>query len=165
MKRVRVACVGIVLGMALSAPIVAWASHGKAGLWEIRVQTAMGQMAGMPDMSTLPPEVRARIEAMQRNGNTVRHCMTAADVANDRSNMSHNQYCKAINSKRIGQTFSVDLVCTGKMNGTGHVQFTFDSPEHYAGTETMNGTANGHPVNSSIKIDAHWVSPNCGSVH
>jgi len=165
MKRVRVACVGIVLGMALSAPIVAWASHGKAGLWEIRVQTAMGQMAGMPDMSKMPAAVRARLEAMQKNGMTVRHCMTSADVANGRPNMSHSPGCKAINERTTGQTFSADLVCTGNMKGTGHVRTTFDSPDHYTSSVTMTGTANGHPVNNAMKIEAHWVSPKCGSVH
>lgn len=164
MKKVRVACVGIVLGMALSAPIVAWASHGKAGLWEINVRTNASPMQSMPNLSKVPPEMRARMQAMVSNGNTIRHCMTAADVANDTPKMSQNSDCKATKVKAVGQTFSVDLVCTGRMNGTGHVQTTFDSPEHYTSTMTMNGTAGGHPVNNVTKIDARWVSPKCGKV-
>ena len=165
MKRVRFAFIGMVLGMALSAPIAAWASHGKPGLWEIKVQTDMGPMQGMPDMSKMPPEVRARIEAMHKTGMTVRHCMTAAEVASDRPNLSHNQNCKAINVKATGQTFSADLVCTGKMIGSGHVRTTFDSPGHYTSVVNMTGTVSGHSVNNAMKIDARWVSPNCGSVH
>jgi hypothetical protein len=165
MKRGRVAFVGIVLGMALSAPIVAWASHGKPGLWEIKVQTDMDPMQGMPDMSKMPPEVRARIEAMHKNGMTARHCMTAAEVASDKPNLSHNASCKATNVRASGQTFSADLVCSGKMSGTGHVRTTFASPDHYTSVVTMTGTASGHPVNNAMKIDAHWISPNCGKVH
>ena len=59
MKAVRVLILGAVLGV--SAPIIAWASHGKAGLWEVTVQNDMGGMSGMPDMSKMPPQARARM--------------------------------------------------------------------------------------------------------
>jgi len=50
------------------------------------------------------------------------------------------------------------------MNATGHVQFTFDSPAHYFGEETMTGTVHGQPMNNVTKIDARWVSADCGGV-
>jgi hypothetical protein len=165
MKTIRGLSLVTAIGVGIALPAVAWASHGKAGLWEITIRSDMGQMQGMPDLSKLPPDARAQILAMSRNGITVRHCMTAADVNNDKPAMSHNQDCKATNTKMNGQTFSVDLVCTGRMNGTGHVQFTFDSPVHYAGSEVMNLTANGHITSHTTNIDAHWVSADCGSVH
>jgi len=169
MKTRRILLLGTVLATAVSVSLAAWAGHGKAGLWDINIQTNMGQMQGMPDMSKMPPEVQARMKAMgmQMNGSgmTVRHCMTAADVNAEKPNMSHNAECKAINVNMSGQTYSADLVCKGKMNATGHVQFTFASPEHYFGSETMTGTANGHPVNHTTKIDARWISADCGKVH
>jgi len=166
MKTVRILSLGAVLALGVAVPLAAWAGHGKAGLWEIKIQTGMGQMQGMPDMSKMPPEVQARMNAMMSgNGMTVRHCMTAAEVNADKPNMSHNAECKAINVRMSGQAYSADLVCQGKLNATGHVQFTFASPEHYFGSESMNGTADGHPVNNSTKIDARWVSVDRGKVH
>ena len=166
MKAIRVLALGI--AVSVSIPIIAWASHGKVGLWEINVQTNMGAMPGMPDMSKLPPEAQARMKAMgmQMNGNglTVRHCMTVADVNNDKPNLSQNQECKTTNVKMIGQKFSADLVCTGRLNGTGHIEVTYDSPEHYTAFETMSGTAGGHPVNNSTKMSGRWISPDCGKV-
>ena len=163
MKAVRVLILGAVLGV--SAPIIAWASHGKVGLWEVTVQNDMGGMSGMPDMSKMPPQVRAQIEAMHRNGTTVRHCMTAAEVNNDKPNLTRAANCKTTNVRMSGRTFSADLACTGKMNTTGHVQVTYDSPEHYTGSETINGTIHGRPVNSTTRFSARWISPNCGNVH
>jgi len=167
MNAIRVVLIGAMVGAVVSAP--AWASHGKAGLWEIKIQSDMGQMPGMPDMSKLPPEVQARMKAagVQMNGGggmTVQHCMTQAEVNAQNPNMTHNASCKATNVQRNGQSFSADIVCTGHMNGTGHVQFTFDSPEHYYGSESMTGTAEGHPVSHSMKMDARWISADCGSV-
>ena len=169
MKTVRILSLGAVLGLAISVPLAAWAGHGKAGLWEVKIQTAMGQMQGMPDMSQMPPEVRAHMKGMGMQmggpGMSVRHCMTAAEVNADKPDMSHNSECKAINVRMSGQTYSADLVCRGKLNATGHLQFTFASPEHYFGSETMTGTADGHPVNNTTKIDARWISADCGKAH
>lgn len=47
--------------------------------------------------------------------------MATADTANDKPDASHNPYCKATAAKAVGQTFSVDLVRTGKINGTDRV--------------------------------------------
>jgi len=165
MKTVRALSLITAIGVGIALPAVAWASHGKAGLWEITIRSNMGQMQGMPDLSKLPPEAQARIQAMNSNGITVRHCMTAAEVASDKPDVTHNQDCKATNTIANGQTFSVDLVCTGKVNGTGHLRFSFDGTEHYAGIETMNMTINGHIVNHTTNVDAHWLSADCGKVH
>ncbi len=166
MKRVRVACVGIVLAAVVSAPIVAWASHGKAGLWEITVKGGAGARPGMPDMSKMPPEAQARMKAMM-GGHiiTVRHCVTAADTANDKPNLSHSQDCKMTNEKMTGHTFSADMVCTGKLIGTGHVEATYDTPEHYTSTESMKGTVHGHQVDNSTTMEGRWISADCGNVH
>jgi len=162
MKKLLVLSAGIAL--AASIPIVAWASHGKAGLWEIKIQ--MTGMPGMPDMSKLPPEARAHMHGMMMSGNTmtIQHCMTEADVKNDHPNMQHNPECKVSNVRIVGQTFSADMTCSGHMNGTGHVTMTYDSPEHYSGTETIHMTAAGHAMDNVTHIEGRWLSPKCGNV-
>ncbi|MGO8740163.1 DUF3617 domain-containing protein [Rhodoblastus sp.] len=161
MKTVRALWFVTAVGAGCAISAVAWASHGKAGLWEITVRNAMDRTPGMPDLSQLPPEARARIEAAVSKGVTVRHCMTEADVNNDTRAWS-NQTCKTTNTRRSGQTFSLDLVCAGKMTGHGHVEYTYDSPEHYSGVQNMSVIVNGQTVTHTTNIDAQWVSADCG---
>jgi hypothetical protein len=166
MKMVRALSFATAVGVGCAISAVAWASHGKAGLWEVTVRNNMDHMQGapgMPDMSQLPPAQRAQIEAMMARGTTVRHCMTEADVNND-DPYWRNQECKTTNFRRSGQTVSVDMVCTGRMTGHGHVQYTYDSPEHYSGTQSMSMLVRGQTAIHTTNIDAHWVSVDCGGV-
>ncbi len=143
----------------------ALAGHGKVGLWNVTITT---NMAGMPDMSKLPPEAQAMMKArgMTMNGNSmsVQHCMTQEEVNADHPSMRNEKECKVSNMKTSGNSFSADMVCNGQMQGTGHVEFVFDSPEHYTGKTSMNGTAGGHPVNSSTTMEGRWVSADCKGV-
>ncbi|MDE2182079.1 MAG: DUF3617 domain-containing protein [Alphaproteobacteria bacterium] len=158
----------LALGAALLAVApLAWAGHGKVGLWEITIHNNSGHMSGMPDMSKLPPEARAQMQShhagmMGPNGMTVRHCMTAAEVNNDKPDLAHNSQCKASNIKMSGQTFSADIVCSGKtMNGKGHVQIAYTSPEHYTGSETMSLIVDGQPMQHDMTMEGKWVSAVC----
>lgn len=152
----------------LAATGAAFAGHGKVGLWSISV--TMAGMPAMPDMSNMPPEAMARMKAMglSMNGNTmtVKHCMTAAEVAADipHINPHADRNCTFSNVQHNGQSMSADLTCTKGFEGTGHMQFTFDGETHYSGEVTMTGTAHGHSVDRDQKIDAHWISADCGSV-
>jgi len=169
MHTTRIAAAALATGLLLSP--AALAGHGKAGLWEVTTKNTIAGMAGMPDMASLPPQVQAQMRAhgVQMNGGggiTSRFCMTADQVANDRPVVDHPGECKPQNMKFTGQAFSTDIVCTGKMKGTGHVQFTFSSPEHYSGSETMDMTEpGGMPMRTTMTMDARWLSPNCGQVH
>ncbi|MDE1985004.1 MAG: DUF3617 family protein [Alphaproteobacteria bacterium] len=66
------------------------------------------------------------------------------------------------NAKFTGTSYSADMVCTGEMKMRGHVQFTFESPAHYYGTTTMNGMMDGRPIHNTTKIDARWLTADCG---
>lgn len=145
--------------------VPAIAGHGKAGLWNVTITTNMGG-AGLPDMSKLPPEAQAAMRAhgVKMNGNamTVQHCMTQAEVdSNGPPPMRNQKECTMGNMKAGGQSFSADMTCHGQMNGTGHVEFTYDSSEHYTGKTTMVGTMQGHPINSSTTFEGRWASADC----
>ncbi len=60
---------------------------------------------------------------------------------------------------------SADMTCSGNFKGTGHMQFTFDSPNHYSGQMTMNGMSDGQPMKQQQSFEGKWVSADCGSVH
>ena len=148
---------------------VATANHGKVGLWDVTL-TMGGAMSAMPDMSNMPPEAVARMKAMgmSMNGNTMtmKHCMTAAEVSADIPRlMSHNdRACTFSHVQQSGHGISADMTCAKEIQGTGHLQFTFDGDTHYSGEVTMSGTSHGQPFNRDQKIDAHWVSADCGGV-
>jgi hypothetical protein len=160
---------GVALGAAVAMPVTAWAIHARPGLWEVKVQTQAGPMQGMPDMSQMPPAAQAQLRAqgiqMTGGGIITRHCLTAAEANSATPNLESNPDCKVENVKMTGNSYSADVVCKGQTNARGHVQFVFDSPEHYSGTETFSVVAGGQHINNVIRIDAHWIAADCGKIH
>jgi len=152
-----IAAVGLFVSGAL-------ASHGKAGLWSITTKMDMGAaMAQMPDMSQLPPEVRARMQAMPNHGTTIQHCMTQDEVDQDKPPMTRKE-CKLVKSSVVGHTFTGDVACSGEFTATGHVQVTYDSNEHYAGSMDMRAIHDGQPMNMHSSFEGKWISASCGNV-
>lgn len=167
-KRVVISGAGLALAVAA---VPAIASHGKVGLWNVTVTMQMAGMPGMPDMSKLPPEAQAAMRAhgVTMNGHTITatHCMTAEEVNSDTPpDMSRHKECKMTNVRAGGQSLSADMVCSGNMQGTGHLDISFDSPEHYTGKSSMTGTIDGRPVNNVTTFEGRWVSADCkGMTH
>lgn len=151
-----------------AAPITAIASHGKAGLWSVTTQ-----MSGMPQMQMpqMTPEQMQQMQAMgvqmphmHAHGMTTQYCMTEAEVNSDGPPPSMQKECKVSNMKVTGHSMSADMTCSGHMQGNGHMSVTYDSPEHYSGTMTFAGSAEGHMTNVTNTFEGHWVSADCGSV-
>jgi hypothetical protein len=165
MNTFRVTAIGAAFGLAMCP--AALAGHGKVGTWEVTTQMKTGGMPAMPNMANLPPEIQARMKShgVQMNaggGMTSRFCMTADQVNGDKPPMTHRGNCQAQNMKMSGSTFSADVVCTGHMNAKGHIELTFDKPEHYSGHQTMTMTMEGgQPMTNDMTMDARWVAPDC----
>ena len=162
--------VPVLTAAVLLAATPALAMHGKVGLWEITTKTSGVGMAAVQ----LPPQVRARMAARgikMPSGNTitVQHCMTAKEVSLDHPPpmpKRGGQECKMANMKVAGQSVSADMVCSGKnMQGTGHFQMTYDSPEHYAGKMSFSMNANGHQMAMSNSMEGRWISASCAVKH
>lgn len=160
---------GGIAAAALLVPGAALAAHGKVGLWEFTTKMDMPGMPQMPDISTMPPAVQARMKAMHMGtaaggGMKVQHCMTAAEVNQDKPYMGHKE-CTMTNTKTSAHSFSADMTCSGHFKGTGHMQVTYNSDEHYKGEMTMAGTTQeGQPMNMHSVFEGKWVSASCGSV-
>jgi hypothetical protein len=155
--------------MCLTAgPVLA--GHGKAGLWNITIQMQMEGVGAMPDMSKLPPEVQAKmraahVQSMGGHTMTVQHCMTKEEAARDTPPVgNHNKDCKMENMKTDGNSFSSEMVCTGELTGKGHMQVVYDTPEHYSGEMTMQGTSHGRPVNMYQTFEGKWAGAVCKGV-
>ena len=169
MKRTAPVCI---LALLVGLPSVVYAAHGKAGLWN--VSTNM-QMAGMPAMPQIPPEALAQMRAagvqmpqMSGGGMAVRSqfCMTADQVNADKPPQvgPNDSGCAFINMRVTGTQMSADLVCKGKMNGSGKVQMTYARDEHYDGDYSFKGTMEGTPADLHATMSGDWVSANCGTV-
>jgi hypothetical protein len=157
-----IAAAGIFVSGALAA-------HGKAGLWSITTKMNMPGMQ-MPDLSQLPPEARARIQAMHMNmtdhGMTTQHCMTQAEVDQDKPPPMARKECKLVKSSVVGHTYTGDVACSNAdFSGTGHFQVTYDSNTHYTGSMDMKGSHEGHPMNMHTTFEGKWVSASCGTVN
>jgi len=166
-KRILIASCGIAALAVAAAPAIA--AHGKAGLWSVTVTTDMAGMPNMPDMSKLPPEAQAAMRAhgVTMNGHTItaQHCMTQAQVdSNGPPPMRNRKECTMANMTNGTNSFSADLTCTGEMTGTGHIQVSWDAPEHYAGKTSISGTANGHPFSTTTSFEGHWVGADCKGI-
>jgi hypothetical protein len=172
MKRELLRAMAVAAGMAgvgamLAGP--AAAGQGKPGLWDVTATMKMGGAAAMPDLSQMPPEVLARMKAMNihpADGNAVRtqQCVTPAQAAESRPNMPANQDCKMVRSKTTGNTFTGDMACSGQFQGTGHVTVTYLSDTHYTGKMTIKGAGEGQPMEMNQTFEGKWVSPDCGAV-
>ncbi|HEY1838494.1 MAG TPA: DUF3617 domain-containing protein [Rhizomicrobium sp.] len=171
----RVLYFGAIAAGALALPFAAFASHGKVGLWDVTTTMNMGGGAAqMPDLSKLPPEQRAMVEAQMKksglsmNGNTIstQHCMTAAEVAQDKPpTMGHMKDCTVQNMKFAGGTMTADSVCSSpEMSGKGHISVSYNGATSYSGSMTFKGTAQGHPIDMNNTFSGHWVSADCGGV-
>jgi Protein of unknown function (DUF3617) len=164
----RIFTTGLAAVVLVAASSSALALHGKAGLWSVSVKV---DMAGMPQ---IPPEQLAKMNAMgihiPMGGDTITttHCVTPAEAAMDKiptMSKEHQKYCAVQNLKSSADGMSADMICTGKVEGNGHMTFHFDSPEHYVGSGSLNAVVNGHPMKSSTSFEARWVSAECKADH
>ncbi|MBN9631682.1 MAG: DUF3617 domain-containing protein, partial [Actinobacteria bacterium] len=76
----------------------------------------------------------------------------------------HNKDCKMENMKTDGNSFSGEMICTGEVTGKGRMQVVYDTPEHYSGEMTMQGTAHGRPMNMHQTFEGKWAGATCKGV-
>jgi uncharacterized protein DUF3617 len=147
--------------VAIPATAIAFAGLGKPGLWQISTKLDMSHM--------LTPEQEARMRA---NGIklpagdtiTVTHCVTPEEAAMTKPppSVGHQKDCKIANLKTSGRTIGADMVCSGaNVQGGGHFEMTYDSPEHYTGKVSINFTAHGHAASSTTTMEGKWLSADC----
>ena len=158
---------GVALVAIVALPLVALASHGKAGLWKI---TSTMHMAGM-QMPQLSPEQMAQMKAMGMHmpmGNTftTQHCVTEAQAKADAppSGQRADAGCKTTNVKVSPHKMTADSVCNGRMKGEGHFTVTYENPDHYTGQMNFKGTMEGRPADMSTTYEGTWISADCGNV-
>lgn len=157
---------GLIATTILVAPMAAWATHGKVGLWNISTTMDMA----MPQM---PPEAMAMMKArgMKMPGMggqpiVSQICMTQDEVNADTPPAMHNRE-ENCTTKMLSQTatsMSSELTCHGRMEGVGRAQMSWRGNEHFEGTYSFKGSMDGRPHQMTTRYSGDFVKADCGSV-
>jgi hypothetical protein len=149
----------------------------KAGEWEYSVtmkMAGMPQMAQMPQipadkLAQMPPEQRAKIEAMLKNAGNMasgkpminKHCVKKEDLTNfNPTGMSKT--CKMTVVGSSGSKFEAKVVCDEPDNKTtSTIVAEAQGPESMKFTVTSTGTNHGKPVDMNINGTGKWLSAAC----
>jgi hypothetical protein len=170
------ALIAAALGVSFTAPVAsAQKIDVKLGLWEVTTTTETNGMPPMPaiDMSKMPPEARARIEAAMKarqakgpRTQTHRNCLTQEKLDKDlfKDENEQDATCKRTVVSRTSTSQDIKIECSGRMKMTGEARFTATSRESVNGSfKIMSGDgANNMTINSTIS--AKWLGPACGDV-
>lgn len=172
------------LMMLILAPTAAIAANTplnvKPGLWE---ETRQNESSGMPPipqsvLDTMPPEQRAKMEAMMKaraasgphsTSTVVRNCMTKEDLnrpfmPDDKKQCTH----RVINSS--GSIMEIEAQCAqdGGVKSTMSMRFEASSPERVTGISTLKTGSttqgNGRSMTLTTRINARWLGADCGEV-
>jgi hypothetical protein len=149
--------------LVLASAGLALAAHGKAGLWSVSTTMAA------PNVQ-IPPEALAQMKAMgmkMPGGQTVttQICMTQADVDADKPPaMQRDSGCTSNITSKSTSSITAEMVCSGQMQGSGHIQIAYSGDSHYEGSYTFKGVMEGHPMETSSNFKGDWVKADCGAV-
>lgn len=131
----------LLLSVVLSP--AAWSAQNtmQPGLWEITTEV---DMPGMP--MKLPPQ-------------TIRHCYTAADLANSENTVpqSGDGNCQVKNYRIEANTASWEIECSGEGAMRGKASMTF-SPNSYTGR--MDAVM--HSPGGNMEMNNHWRARRIG---
>lgn len=168
-------CATLILATSVSG--AALAQSVEPGLW--RYATSF-DIAGLPNlneqlemmkkqMASLPPEMQKMMQdQMQAMGVNLKDmsaqvCMTPEEASMDHfENGYSDEDCTFNNIQKTNKVWRGDVKCTGEgLNGSGTFMMTFHSKKHFTTEFDLDQTSEG-PAN--IKLDATFVSSDCGSV-
>lgn len=169
---------GLMSAAALTGVVIVHAQtplNVKLGLWEV---TTVNQMSGMPampqiDLNNVPPDQRARIEAMMKAQEglmggkpvTTKQCLTQEKL--DKAIFQDPHMDPSCTHSFVTSTTTVQevkIACTGNRKMTGTVRFEAVDNEHVKGTVHFDADAEGKPMTINSTVTGQWVTSNCGDV-
>lgn len=157
-----------VLLTCCALPLAANAATGlKPGKWQITATMDMGKNA--PQMPQLSPEQMA---AMKQAGiqmpsiggpDSFTTCVSPEQAASGKPPMSEHDDsgCTMKDFKHSGHKSTGEMVCTGKMKGSGTFEMTADSDTAYTSKFHFKGTAHGHPMDMTTTSNGRWLTDSC----
>ncbi len=155
--------IGLPVAALLLSPGVAFAGHGKAGLWNVSTTMNMAMQ--------MPPEAMAQMKKMGVAMPSARTfasqiCMSQAEVDSDKLPPmgKSDSGCTSHIVSQTGSAMKAQTVCNGDMKGTGQMQISYSGAEHYVGSYSFKGNMSGQPMDTSSSFKGDWVKADCGAV-
>ena len=136
----------------------------KTGAWAVTTSTAM---SGVPipkaSLDRLPPEQRAKIEAMMaaRAGGVTPHtsttCVTTADLDRGQLMKPTDANCTRKFVSQSARRYEMDETCTGTKPSQTHAKYEASSAENFTGgIDRTQGEGKVH-----IEMSGRWLSATC----
>lgn len=178
----------ILSAFVLLCPLAVWSQDIKPidikpGLWENTTTSEISglTMPAMPQISPdqlakMPPEARARVEAMMKGGAgaprtaTTKACVTKEDLSKPMfNNGDKNCTFKLVNSSAGSQQIHAECK-PGNTSMVGDLTLDRIDSEHLKGNMVMKATGDstapnpGQSMNVKISFTNKWLGSDCGDV-
>ena len=160
--------IAFLAGALLSLPV--HATDIKPGLWEVSTQTKLPGNMAMPDLSSLPPELLAKLQqkGIQVSGGaggnvTARACVTPEQARKGELPQPADSHCSTSSIRKNGDSLSWQLSCqSGGHSLQGSGQATLLSPTQYEGSSSMTLSDPQHgALTSTTTLSGRWISAAC----
>lgn len=145
----------------------------RPGLWEITTTSDLSALTGqisseqMQMIKNLAKQHGLDVSRIDNGATTSRICITEAMAAQKIPAYFHSGHlgCTIKNAARTGNHYKAEFTCSdARLQGNGHAEGTFTSPESFSGKTAFKGTAQGYPVNQQARSTGQWISTDCGPV-
>ncbi len=166
-------------GMIVLCSLTFWAADNimslnvKEGLWEVTVTHSMTGMPAAPNippdtLAKLPPDQRARIEAMMKGTPTTdvrKECVTKEKLAKSSAFSANRGDCTRTVVSSTGRKLEVKFHCEENQTSSDGT-FTLDA----LGTDNVKGTmhsvtnSSGRTMNMDFTINSKYLGADCGDV-
>ena len=157
--------------LILAAPALASAANFnvRPGAWESTTTSVVsGNLVPAAELAKMPPEQRARVEAMlgahagAPRRITEKSCISQADLDQDRLMKSDaEQHCTTNVVSRSPTRLVLDRQCPQPHASTAHVAFEAPSPERFTGSVDVT-LADGGKVH--LDIQGRWLGASCAGL-
>ena len=132
----------------------------KSGQWETSVT-----MQGLPAIASDQLEqLRQFGIELPLGGNTIvtQQCITPEQASLKQPLLPQTEDgCSVHNYQHQGNKVNGDVSCNGLIKGNGRFDMTLLSDSAFQGSLSMQGTAQGLPVNQNSSISGKWVKAAC----
>jgi hypothetical protein len=145
----------------------------KEGLWEVTVNHSMTGMPAVPNippdaLAKMPPEQRARIEAMMKGGSSTdvrKECITKEKLAKNSAFSANRGDCTRTVVNSTGSKLELKFHCEEKQSSSDGT-FTMEAIGSDAAKGTMHSVtnANGHTMTMDLTITSKYLGADCGDV-
>ncbi len=145
----------------------------KPGLWNMTSTTEMSGMPPIPNIDSMSPEQRARVEAAMKgmaakpNTYTNKSCITREGIEKAITRASSSNGCSPKLTSITSSKAVLHVDCTqprGEMKSNGDLTIERKDSEHITGGGTIKVTGSGRSMDMKWSMTGAFVSSDCGNV-